>query len=257
MTTSDPLSASIKSILSQPKRQCTAEDIAQEAKEALAIIEANMHAISAASCGEWTERNYVVMQLLRASCDHGRALVYLFASNPTDMAGSAMVLHRSQIEQFVRGIFFGRDATDEELQYFLEEDEIPKRPTANGKMAKLHLNELAKIAHDRLGLDDTDKLASMIKNVWSPLNGLVHGGKALRVLYRDHKDEIGCRIPPAIQFQTIGNAMALTNFALIVAMEFVEHSPEDAHRLLSPSFDAIERYNEVKERRILEVGETV
>src|SRR5690606_20546909 len=61
------------------------------------------------------ERRYVTVQLLRASFDHARALLFLLQTNPRDTGASSLALHRAQLENFLRAIFFGFIANDEQL----------------------------------------------------------------------------------------------------------------------------------------------
>lgn len=52
------------------------------------------------------ERLYVAVQLLRASFDHARALLFLIQTNPRDMGAPSLALHRAQVESFLRALFF-------------------------------------------------------------------------------------------------------------------------------------------------------
>lgn len=254
MTGPQDLAAAIRVALAQPRRDPAPADVVREASHAKAVIEANMEAVANTPLAPLSERLFLVLQLLRASCDHARAIAFLLESNPMDMAGSAMVLHRSQIEQFVRAVFFDRDASDEELAWFLEHDEVPKRPTPTGRQVKLHVNDLARIAHDRLGFGESDRLASMVGNAWDPLCGMVHGGRALRALYRDDNNVIGCLVPPPIQFQVLGNALVLTNLALVVAAERAQLDAQAMHNLLERPCQIMEAYQRARNQRMREVG---
>lgn len=254
MPSPQDLAAAIRVALAQPRRDPTPADVVREASHAKAVIEANMEAVARTPLAPLSERLFLVMQLLRGSCDHARAIAFLLESNPMDMAGSAMVLHRSQIEQFVRAVFFDRDASDAELAWFLERDEMPTRATANGRQAKLHVNALARIAHDRLGFGESDKLANMVRNAWDPLCGMVHGGRALRALYRDHNDVIGCLVPAPIQFQVLGNALVLTNLALVVAAERAQLDAQAMHNLLERPWQTMAAYRQARDQRMREVG---
>lgn len=248
------LARAIRTALAQPRREPTSQDVVREANHALAVIEANMHAHALVPAPPRSERTFLVNQLLRASCDHGRSLMFLLSTNPMDAAGSALVLHRSQIEQFLRAVFFERDATDEELAYFLHHDELPKRTNADGTRTKLHVKDLARIAHRRMDMDADDKLASMVSSAWDPLNGMVHGGRSLLAVYRDHNDEVGCLVPPPILFPIIGNAMVLTNFALVVAVERANLEAQAQHEILVRPFEVLTSYQRARDQRMREVG---
>lgn len=246
------LATAIRAVLAQPRRAPTAQDVVREARHVLAVIEANMAAMAAVPALPASQRTFLASQLLRASCDHARSLVFLLTTHPMDGAGSALVLHRSQIEQFLRAVFFERDASDTELAYFLEHDEIPKRPTANGRMARLHVKDLAQIVHHRMGFDADDKLASMVANAWDPLNGMVHGGRALRAIYND-ANTVGCLVPPAISFQIMANAMVLTNFSLVVQVERAMLDEQAAHQVLVRPFELITAFQAARDQRMREV----
>lgn len=252
MPSSQGLAAAIRAVLAQPRRDPTVPDVVREARHVLAVIEANMAAMAEVPPPPANERTFLATQLLRASCDHARSLVFLLTTNPMDTAGSALVLHRAQIEQFLRAVFFERDASEEELAYFLERDEMPKRPNAKGNRVKIYVKDMAKIVHERMGFDNDDKLASMVAGAWDPLSGMVHGGRSLRAIYNDN-DKVGCVVPPAILFQVMANAMVLTNFSLVVAVERANLDEQAAHQVLVHPFELLSAYQRAREQRMRDV----
>jgi len=209
-----------------------------------------------------SERFFIALQLLRASCDHGRALTYLFANNPLDMAGSALALHRSQIEQFLRAVFFAHIATDDELQDFIDNDEGPRRRTVNGKWGKIGVVALAEEVQARLHAVEGEvapedgKLARMISGAWDPLCGFVHGGRAIHALYLDHHHQIGCAVPPVVHVETTVNAVALVNFSLTLACTIAGMPTDQEHEALGAPLRAFHSYVERRNDRLVRLGMT-
>ena len=173
-----------------------------------------------------TEREYVANQLFRASFDHGRGLLFLIHTNPLDMCGPALALHRSQIENFLRGAYLGFLADDEQLQDFLESDDGIRERNLKGKwqtIGPIRLASKVETLIDSLGeLNDSEEkessLSVMVENAWTPLCGMVHGGKAVRAFYEDGQGQIGADIPLPIMVHTIRNCYAITNFGFILVI---------------------------------------
>jgi len=167
-------------------------------------------------------RNVVALQLLRASLDYARALLYLLASHPTDMAAVALGMHRPQTELFLRAVFVQFIADGEQLEDFLQEDRGPRRLNPRGKWEAIKFKDLAlevEATIARLGHDDgPQKLARTLSNVWDPLCGLVHGGRAVQALYRDEKGQVGAHVSAEVLFQTTVNTVATTNLCVIAAL---------------------------------------
>ncbi|HHA2863488.1 DUF6988 family protein [Stenotrophomonas maltophilia] len=207
------------------KRLPTALDIAQEAREAKASLESNMSCMARITVPAGSERHRVTFQLLRASMDYARALLFLLETHPIDLPAVALAMHRSQIEQFLRAVFVQFLADDEQLADFLQEDRGPRKKNEKGKWVAIALKDLAadvEQAIARIGQDDEpQKLARTVTNSWDPLCGLVHGGKAIRVMYQDPNGQIGAHVPAAILFPTTVNAVATTNLCVIAALTAV------------------------------------
>ncbi len=266
MTTPSLLSRSISSAIAarppQARPAPTAGDLAADAQDALSCIEAVMRSISEICQPADSERFFIALQLLRASCDHGRALTYLLATNPLDLAGPALALHRSQIEQFLRAVFFAHIATDLELQDFIDNDEGPRRLTVNGKWAKIGVVALAEEVQARLHAVEGDaapeegKLARMIAGAWDPLCGLVHGGRAIHALYLDHHNQIGCAVPPVVHVETTVNAVALVNFSLTLACTISGLPADEEHEALGAPVRAFHAYVESRNDRLVRLGMT-
>jgi hypothetical protein len=123
-----------------------------------------------------SERNALSVTLMRASMDHGRALALLMSIHPDEFGSSAVALHRAQLEALLRGAFFAREATDEELTYFIKEDKMPSRPDEKGTLRRLNPKTLASLAGGVLQVGENKKLIRMVDNCWKVLCGMVHGG---------------------------------------------------------------------------------
>jgi hypothetical protein len=172
-----------------------------------------------------SERPYVALQLIRAAFDHGRGLLYLLETNPHDLAGSALALFRSQIENFLRGAFLGFLASDEELEAFLTAPEGIFAKSENGQLERISPKRLAKRVTELVDRTaempdgEQSSLAKMVEAAWSPLCGFVHGGATIHEFYRDRNWEIGSNFPPPVLIRSIGSCYAITNlaFCLLIA----------------------------------------
>lgn len=169
-------------------------------------------------------RAFIALQLIRASIDHARALLLLLETNPTDLSASALALHRAQIDCFLRGVFLGFIATEEEVEDFVSNDCGIRRKTDKGKPRNVGAKELA-VDVERfiyaLGgqeLAESSKISTMVKNAWDPLCGFVHGGLAIHASYLTPSGEIGNDLPPIVLAQTIDNTFAISSFAFVVVI---------------------------------------
>lgn len=214
-------------------------ELARGVNEAIISFLADQSAIS-------DERLYVTVQLLRASFDHARALLFLVQTNPRDMGAPSLALHRAQVESFLRALFFGFIADHEQLNDFLENDAGVRTRTDKGRWRNIGVIELAEIVEPRINelsdgeIDNPEKLSRMVQNAWDPLCGFVHGGKAIRACYIDTHGEIGCDLPPAVLFQVVCNCFAVTNFGFLSALARIYDLPGIQQD--SPLSLAIERF---------------
>ncbi|MQS43539.1 hypothetical protein ABWU93_20090 [Xanthomonas translucens pv. translucens] len=178
-----------------------------------------------------TEHHYVALQLFRAAFDHARGILFLIEANPVDMGAPALALHRSQIESFLRAVFLGFLATEEQVKDFLENDLGIREQNHNNKWQNIATVELARrveifingLSDDEL--DDALKFSRMVENTWTPLCGFVHGGRAVHALYRDGQGEIVSDIPLAALVQCVSNCFVITNFAFIVVIGRIHELP--------------------------------
>lgn len=159
---------------------------------AVHVLAAQHDAIDAAASIEWDHlgalperaqtRVLVALTLLRSSCDMALAATTLLATNLQRLGAGALVLHRTQIETYARGLFFKSAATDDDVRRFITRDEMPKRRRSNGKLTTLSTAEVLRAAAVAEGMDE-DKLHSMLDNVWDGLCGVVHGGRPMLHTY--------------------------------------------------------------------------
>lgn len=236
------------------RREPTAQDISQEASEARVALEANMGGMGKVNIPSGSERNRVTFQLLRASMDYGRALLFLLETHPIDLSAVALGLHRSQTEQFLRAVFVQFIADEEQFQDFLREDRGPRQKNEKGKWVAIPLKDLAAKVETiiaRIGQDNgPQKLARTVTNSWDPLCGLVHGGKAIRVMYEDPNGQIGAHVPAAILFQATVNTVATTNLCLIAALTAMGVGAYDLNDVVTQAAAHMTRYVEQRKVRV-------
>ncbi|MBN8741095.1 MAG: hypothetical protein BGP24_20005 [Lysobacterales bacterium 69-70] len=233
-------------------RQPVWADVQLEAREALTTIEALLTAGTEHAARAPSERVYVASQLLRASSDHARAIVLVLLTEPLDFGAVALTLHRSQLEQFCRGMFFGKAATDAEVDYYLQHDELPSRPGPDGRAKRVSLKEMAAGAEADLGLSPATAgtlgpLAQAIQTAWDPLCGMVHGGHALLASYRGQDEGIGATVPIPTLLQVLANAVSITAHALggylLIAV------PDELERLFRPASELANAYSAARKQR--------
>lgn len=221
----DELARGIREALTlteRTRRIPTPLDVAQEALAAQTCVETNIEGLAGIPIPTNGSRHLVAFQLLRASLDYARALLYLLATHPADMSAVALGIHRPQIELFLRAVFVQFIADDEQFEDFLREDRGPRRRNPKGKWEAITFKALAlevEATIARLGHDDgPQKLARTVSNAWDPLCGLVHGGRAVQALYRDDNGMVGAHVSAEVLFQTTNNAVATANLCVVVGL---------------------------------------
>jgi len=189
-----------------------------------------------------SERNALSVTLMRASMDYGRALVLLVSIHADDFGSSAVVLHRSQLEALLRGAFFAREASDAELTYFIEHDEMPSRCDEKGKLRRVGPKDMSVLVGGVLHVGDSKKLIAMVENSWSLLCGMVHGGMAVFKTY--HQTEIAFHLQPCEMVEIVGNALALTQLALVGISSVSTVEKEQFHEIAQAPHSAQRAYHE-------------
>jgi hypothetical protein len=257
----DQLAGAIAAVLRRPTHvspEAALHDLVEDGRDAWEVIQLVMATISDLVSGVHDERKFLALQLVRSSCEHGRAGCFLLASNPGDMAGVALSVHRSQIEQFLRAVFVARIADEEQLADFMDADQGPRQRTAKEKWAKIKLEDLADLVDPALAeiaqMPGDGKIARMVKNTWEPLCGLVHGGRALRALYEDRHGQVGCAVPAEVQFQMTVNAVATVNHCLILTTSLSDLEPGRQDAILQTPMDAFYQYVDRRNKRLRKVG---
>jgi len=140
--------------------------------------------ISAMRFPERTPRRQLAMTLLMASIEHAEGVAFLMEHGPRYYGMPACALVRPQVECLLRGIFFNSaEATSEEVDQFVESDELPQRLDANGKKRDFSLSYPEGVATRELG-DISAQLSGDRLNRLFPfrpreLHGFVHGGAIL------------------------------------------------------------------------------
>lgn len=140
------------------------------------------------------------------------------------MGGPALALHRSQIENFLRGVFLGFLASPEQIEDFLENDSGIREKNHNQKWQNIGVISLAERVEGFIyaisdePMKDPTRLSRMVNNAWSPLCGFVHGGSAIHELYIDGQGQIGGDIPVEVLVQAVCNCYVVTNFGFLVVL---------------------------------------
>ena len=222
------LTASIRQALaeSKPIEPVTESELRALAEKAKSVNENAIEFLSNLPPVQ-AEKHYIALQLVRAAFDHGRGLLYLIQSNPSDMGAPALALHRSQIENFLRAVYLGFLASDEQINDFLESDLGIREKNHNSKWQTIGITALADRVEAFVNelsdepLEDREKFSRMVTNVWSPLCGFVHGGRAIQALYRNGQGQIGSDIPVDVLVQCVSNCFVITNFAFLVVIAHV------------------------------------
>jgi len=124
------------------------------------------------------ERMRVAISLMFASIEQARSACLLIANDADRSTFAAMILLRSQIDQMLRGMFFAGPATDDQLAYFLKNDEMPKI-----NKVKAHPALLADLVDTHFKWTPKGKIQSFVINHWKDLCGFTHGGHALLGFY--------------------------------------------------------------------------
>lgn len=263
MTTPNALAHAIRTAIVQELAasppEPPAELLAEDARDALASIETSMHAISEIVRPAHNERMFLGLQLLRASCDHGRAMTFLLGHNPLDMMGSALALHRAQIENFLRGVFYAEIATAEQLADFFEEDKGPRRKNHNDKWQPIGVRELAGMVEERIHQvegsgEDKRKLTTTVENAWSPLCGMVHGGIAIHKLYDDGQRQIGCSTSADVFFETTINAVVMVNYSLTMSCAIAGIGGNEENEALGPPLRRFGQFMDQHNARLRQAG---
>ena len=168
-----------------------AVDIALESATARDVIANLVRAMAQFEMPAPSARNVASTKLARASMDYGIALCVLGESAPGDLGAPLISLHRMQMEHVIRSAFFGGPATDEELERFVVDDEMPTVLTANGKKRRMTIAELTERVEPFFDAEGDGKITRVVRSNYGLISGVVHGGRALLALYGAPGEPIG------------------------------------------------------------------
>jgi len=120
-------------------------------------------------------RNRVSAALLHLALEHHGAIQVLVSYEPSPLYGSAAALLRPQFEGCIRGIWYHRCASEQDLDKFIKGVEPPG------------INKLISDIEALPGYEEG--LQATKKSVWKIMSGLIHGGSA-QVASRNSATEI-------------------------------------------------------------------
>lgn len=121
-------------------------------------------------------RNRVSAGLLHLALEHHGAIQLLVSNKPQPYYGSASALLRPQFEGYVRGVWFHRCASEQDVDKFIKGAEPPK------------IDELIRTIETLPGHEE-GLLKATKQEVWGIMCGLTHGGSA-QVASRNSATEI-------------------------------------------------------------------
>ncbi|KPK53142.1 MAG: hypothetical protein AMS22_07890 [Thiotrichales bacterium SG8_50] len=161
------------------------------------------------------DRTRVAAALFHLSLEHSGS-IHLLCVN--QHFGSAFALLRPQFEAHIRGVWYQRVATDEQLQAFIGDNEPPR--------INAMLNDIERIP------DFSNKaLSSFKEQVWSVLCGFTHGGYS-QVSWRLTAEEITVDFEEAHLVSLIETSCALS-LQSYVALSVLADSGELATALMN------------------------
>lgn len=204
--------------------------------------------IAASNMSAITDRLVVTATLARASCDYGRALITLLRIDHQDLGAPALSLLRTQLELALRSAFFGEHALDEELAYFLKNDDMPKRPDEKGELKRISLNRLAVIVEPTFALGSDSRMSDAVRASLKLLNGHVHGGTPLLNTYQGPSNTIGFVPFKGGTVQTLKYSYAFANLAMIVLAKVSGMDRSQHCTLFEAPYEAAERFSEALEQ---------
>lgn len=182
-------------------------------------------------------RTNVAVALLYASLEQARSACFLVALDVEQSVFGALILLRSQVDQLMRAAFFAGPATPEELAFYLDEDELPRR---DGN--KLGPRSLSRINEAHFGWTPVGRIPNTVDNSWATLSSMTHGGRAL-LHYYIGEDGVGAYPPNDDFVEVLTNAVVLTHLAIAIALSMAENrEADDLQTMLRPWYDAGHAY---------------
>jgi hypothetical protein len=167
---------------------------------------------------EGDHRHRIPAQLYDLALEHAASILHLIE---TCRYASAFALVRCEFECFVRGAWIHHRATDDEIEQFVEKDEI-----------KPKIWQLIEALEQHPPFED--KLLSKVKEkAWTPMNGYTHGG-----IHQVSRRLVGDFIEPAFEDESLleviqfAGIMGLIAFGEIAAMAEREDIVAEAQAMM-------------------------
>lgn len=121
-------------------------------------------------------RNRISAALLHLALGHHEAIQVLVSYEPSPLNGSAAALLRPQFEAYVRGAWYHRCASEQDLEQFIKGNKPPK------------INKLISDL-ETISCFEENKFREVKDFVWNPMCDLTHGGIS-QVASRNSSSEI-------------------------------------------------------------------
>jgi hypothetical protein len=170
------------------------------------------------------------LALTLASLDHGASATQLISLNSMVHRASIATLFRAQLETFVRAVFFGSaaGATDYEVEQFIANDKLPRRPERESKKEKNESTYKRKRQDEMTFAMFGDFAAAMLdpKNPNGPamaqmlkfdernIQGLAHGASILYRIYKQTDDQVSENTIDKTYSEMLRRSGALAMFSL-------------------------------------------
>lgn len=147
---------------------------------------------------EGIHRHRIPAQLYDLALEHAASILHLI---DRCRYASAFALVRCEFECFVRGAWIHHRATDDEIEQFVEKDEI-----------KPKMWRLIEALEQHPPFED--KLLSNVKEkAWAPMNGYTHGG-----IHQVSRRLVGDFIEPAFEDEALLEVMQFAGIMALVAL---------------------------------------
>lgn len=179
-----------------------------------------------------SERNYVAVTLLGSSLDVLWSCAALVVSKHEASRYPSLALYRTALDNMLRGAFFGRIATQDELLQFRDEGNMPTRPEP-GTDSKLTPSRLAKMIEYAYDIPQL-ALAPGTEEKWGTFSALTHGGSTVVRMYIRDDGEVAGRIEDNILIWHLQQCLVLAAFVLGFAVELSGESAEAFQARLQP-----------------------
>lgn len=112
---------------------------------------------------------------------------------------------------------------------------MPARATKSGKKRDIYIAEVAHEVCIAFGLDQ--KLVNTINGHWSPLSGIVHGGKEVLNIYTTNGEIGALEIDPSDLLPILDNVVVLVQLAMAIAMSLSPLAEEKLSDAVRPAYD--------------------